>query len=309
MDKYFIEFMIIGSMKNDIRSIVYDVRKELNLEGSRPIPHISIVYDPTPKNARRDERKLIGDFNSICSKYPLMEFQFWGFDSFTDNGAAIIKIIPPQRMIDLRWDLICRLREYCVLHPKYDATKNYYIPHVAVVLKLSPEKLGDVMGHLDSFEQPRKHYYMARATLLKNGKILREYDFVLRRSLARIEALNKRIEARTLAGIRETIDQKIQTGSLHHTIRTGRYPLRQIRGVPARPRRIAHIERNHAHASRVAVRKFLQFIFTILWLACLVLAVITFYLPGMFGLVPWVGILIFICWALVFFFVARGFRK
>jgi hypothetical protein len=215
-------------MKRDIRSIVYDVRKKLRIEGSRPIPHISIVYDPTPRNARRDERRLISDFNSICAKYPLMEFQFGGFGSFSDSGTAIIKVIPPPPMVDLRWDLICRLREYCVMHPKFDATRNNFSPHAAIALKLSSQKLGDVMDHLDKFEQPRKHYYLARATLLKNSRILSEYDFALRRSLTRRDALNKRVLGMTEAKIRHTINEKTRTETANRAIQKTSNPLRWL---------------------------------------------------------------------------------
>ncbi len=211
MDKYFIEFRIMGPMKRDIKAITYEVRKNCNLRGAKPVPHISLVSSPTPSSGKRDERRLIADFNEVCARYPAMEFQFNGFghfDNFPANGVAKINIIPSEKMLELRWDLINRLRSYCDLDRNYDATRNFYTPHATIAMKLDRPQLTRVMNHLSRLEQPRKHYYLARATLLKNSRILSEYDFFLRKSLTRSQALSKRIQAMTQRKIRQQIKEK-----------------------------------------------------------------------------------------------------
>ncbi len=157
---------------------------------------------------RRDERRLIADFNTICSKYPVLECQFNGFGSFPDAGVAKINVVPSHRMRQLRWDLICRLRGFCALNYKYDAKQDIYSPHVTIAMKLDSNKLREVMNYLRDKQPPRNHYYLARATLLKSGKILREYDFFLRQSLSRTQALNPIITAKTRSRIRQQIARK-----------------------------------------------------------------------------------------------------
>lgn len=195
-------------MKRDIRAITYDVRTHCHLRGAKPVPHITLVSDTTPLNSKQDEKKLIADFNRVCSKYPAMEFQFNGFGTFSGNGVAKINIVAPDQMLKLRWDLICRLRGYCELDQTYDAKQDYYSPHVTIAMKLKQNQLAEVMRYLRGINPPHGHYYLARTTLLKHGKILREYDFFLRRSLNRIQALSPRILAQTRAAIKHKLDEK-----------------------------------------------------------------------------------------------------
>jgi 2'-5' RNA ligase len=201
----------MGAMKRDIKDITYEVRNKCNLRGAKPVPHISLVSNPTPHRGRKDERRLIADFNHICAKYPAMESKFNGFghfDNFPDNGVAKINIIPSEKMLELRWDLINQLRSYCALDRNYDASRNFYTPHATIAMKLNRQQLGRVMNQLARLEQPNKHYYLARATLLKNSKILSEYDFFLRKSLTRSQALSKRIQAMTQEKIRRQLKAK-----------------------------------------------------------------------------------------------------
>jgi 2'-5' RNA ligase len=207
---YLIQVRIMDPMKRDIRAITYSTRRNCNLTGPKPVPHITIVSNPTPFNPRQNENRLIADFNDVCSKYPAMEFQFNGFGSFPDNGVAIINITPPHRMRELRWDLICRIGKYCVLDSRLDGTQDYYIPHVTIANKLNQNQFEKVMNYLRRQQPPQKHYYLARATLLKESKILREYDFFLRRSLTRSQALSPVILAKTRARIRQQIAGKLK---------------------------------------------------------------------------------------------------
>ncbi len=221
MANYFIEVRIMGSMKHEIRTITYDVRRNCYLRGSKPIPHISIVSNPTPLNPRRDEKKLLHDFTSICSQYPVMELQFDGFGSFpcnNSNGVAKINIKPSQELLDLRWALISRLKSYCQLDRTYDTKKDYYSPHITIAMNLNQNQLNKVMSYLRQKDQPYNHHYLTRVTLLKNHKILAEYDFFLKRTLTRNEALSRRIEAETNTKIRKHLSKKIEGKSINqHT--------------------------------------------------------------------------------------------
>lgn len=209
MGNYFIEVRVLGSMKYDLRSLIYDVRKKCRLgRGSRPIPHISLVYNPSPVVGRQEETRLITDFIKVCSKYELIQIKFDGWGSFeaqSNNGVAFVNIEIPQRMRDLRWDLVCRLKYYCNLDKEYDLKIGNFHPHATVAMKLSPLQLDRVNNYLKTQRPPKKHYYFARATLLKSGKILCEYDFALRRSLTRAEALDKRVMRQTFSVIGEQI--------------------------------------------------------------------------------------------------------
>ncbi|MDV2989156.1 MAG: 2'-5' RNA ligase family protein [Dehalogenimonas sp.] len=203
-------------MKYELKSLTSYIRRQVKLgRGVKHVPHISIVYNPTPSQGRRYEKRLISDFISICSKYPLMEFRFNGYGRFRNSSArepakdvAMVKIDVPESILAFRWDLICRLRDYCELHPKFDQKRNDYSPHATLALNLKPQTCDRIENKLRQLPPPQKHYYLARATLLKNSKILCEYDFALRKSLNRAEALDKRKMRQTLAVIGERIEEK-----------------------------------------------------------------------------------------------------
>jgi hypothetical protein len=231
MAGYFIEARIMGSMKHEIRNITYDVRKNCYLRGSKPIPHISIVSNPTPFNPRRDEKKLLRDFTSICSHYPIMELQFDGFGSFpcsNSNGVAKINIKPSHELLELRWDLISRLKSYCQLDRIFDTKKDYYSPHITIAMNLNQDQLNRVMSYLRKKEQPHNRHYLTRVTLLKNHKILAEYDFFLKRTLTRNEALSRRIEAETNARIRNHLSKKIEEKSINQYKQSIDNPLKAL---------------------------------------------------------------------------------
>jgi hypothetical protein len=160
---------------------------------------------------------LISDFVEVCSQYKLTWFQFDGyghFESTSNNGVAFVNIDMPPIIKNLRWELVRRLGDYCNLNREFDLKKENYRPHATVAMKLSPWQLRRVNSYLKTRRAPKKHYYFARATLLKNGKILREYDFALKRALNRSEALDKRIMRQTLNAIGESTAEPASTGSL-----------------------------------------------------------------------------------------------
>ncbi len=221
----------MGSMKHEIRTIIYDVRRNCHIRDSRPIPHISIISNPTPYNPQKDEKRLIRNFISTCSKCPITELQFNGFDKFLNansNNAAIIKVQPSKELYKLRWDLICSLRSFCRLDSEYDSKQNYYKPHVTLACNLDRNQLDAIMTYLSHRSQPYGHHYMARATLLKNGRILMEYDFFLRRSLTRSQALNPIIMSRTYLMIKKQINKKKRAKTINKLTRFISYPFRLL---------------------------------------------------------------------------------
>jgi hypothetical protein len=139
-----------------------------------------------------------------------MELQFDGFGSFPCNsssGVAKINIKPSHELLELRWALISRLKSYCQLDRTYDTKKDYYSPHITIAMNLNQCQLNRVMSYLGQKEQPYNHHYITRVTLLKNHKILSEYDFFLKRTLTRNEALSRTTEAETNARIRKYVNK------------------------------------------------------------------------------------------------------
>ena len=69
--------------------------------------------------------------------------------------------------------------------------------HATLALHLEENDFFRVKRYIDNQPEPQFKHYVLRATLLRNGKIFYEYDFLQRRLLNRNEALDKRELTRT----------------------------------------------------------------------------------------------------------------
>ena len=63
---------------------------------------------------------------------------------------------------------------------------------------MSNSQFKQIKNYVDTITEPDFKHFVLRTTLLKNGKILREYDFLQRRMLSRSEALSSENYSRTI---------------------------------------------------------------------------------------------------------------
>lgn len=200
---YLIEFRFQGRTKKKIKSMIWGINKKFHIgQGHRPVPHITLVGPLTTKN----ERKLISDFNSVCSKYPLMKLKVNGFNTFENNRVVYIDINPSQKLDEFRWELAQAIRPNCKVQSQDQKRKFYF--HATLAKSLSSNKFRKVKAYINSGNKPKYSHFVLRATLLKRGKILKEYDFLLRRLLTRREAKSKTIYRRTIALLQKFFESK-----------------------------------------------------------------------------------------------------
>lgn len=203
MAGYLIEFRFFGRTKHEIKNLVREVVHKCRLgRHHRPIPHITLVGPFHLKNPR-DEENLISDFEELCAKQPMMTFKIKGFGTFDDTRVVYLNVVPDEALDKFRWEMSCRLQDYCIMSP-YDLEKKFNF-HSTIVMKLRPNNLQEVKKFVETLPEPEFSHYVVRVTLIKNQKILREYDFLLRRSLTRREAKNRRILSETYKRLEECI--------------------------------------------------------------------------------------------------------
>ncbi len=191
---YLIEYRFQGSSKHDIRKMILRLTNKFHLhyaQPKRPVPHITLAGGFTANN----EKQLVKDFASHCAATPLCRFTVNGFGYFHNPRVVFIDINPSDKLKQFRWDLAQRLQRYCNLK-SYDYQEDFAF-HATLALHLGASDFAKVRRYIDSQPKPKYKHYMIRATLLKNGKILCEYDFLQRRLLNRSEALDGRLLSRT----------------------------------------------------------------------------------------------------------------
>lgn len=192
MVRYLIEFRFHGKARYEIKRLIYEINRRFRLGYKRAIPHITLA-GPFYTN---DEKRLIGDFNRLCTNTSLMNFEIDGFSAFENNKVVFLDVKPSKELDEFRWNLSQTLNPYCQLR-SFDYERDFAF-HATIAMKLPDDKFSNIKWYIQRKPKLNFKHVMVRATLLKGSFILREYDFLLRRPLARRLAKNKRVYAQTL---------------------------------------------------------------------------------------------------------------
>jgi len=197
MPHYLIEFRFHGYAKRYLKRQIFEVARRFYVRGvtrKRPVPHISLAGP----FETRDIKRVIRDVESVAKNYELVNFKLKGFGYFNNpNGKVIYADIEPSKELEeLRWELATRLMKYAEL--KEGDKKKRFSFHATIAFKDIDRKFSGIWRYLKSKEEPNINQYLLRITILRNGKILYEYDLMLKRLLNRREALSKRIWKKTI---------------------------------------------------------------------------------------------------------------
>lgn len=205
---YLLELRLSGSAKKYVKDIVFDVARKFDAKGvtkNRVVPHVTII-GPIKTNY---EQKLIHEIIETCMTYDLMTIKFSDFTSFGNwlrgNRVLAIKIEPSSELELLRIELVARLLRFCQLS-KFDTRK--WKPHTTIAFKDIDKKFGQIKAYLENKSCPEIQHYVLRITLLKNARILCEYDFLQRRTLTRFEALNRENKIMTIMLLKKRITKR-----------------------------------------------------------------------------------------------------
>jgi 2'-5' RNA ligase len=205
LDTYLVEFRLSGSARKYVEDTVFDVARKFDVKGAtrkRIVPHVTIIGPIKTTN----EQRLIHEIIETCMKYDLMTIKFSGFTSFGNwllgNRVLAIKIEQSSELELLRIELVAKLSGFCQIS-KFDTRK--WKPHTTIAFKDIDKKFGQIKAFLENRNCPEIQHYVLRITLLKNARILREYDFLQHRTLNRDEALNREIKKMSIRLLKERI--------------------------------------------------------------------------------------------------------
>jgi 2'-5' RNA ligase len=195
MPHYLIEFRFHGYAKKYLRRLIFEVARRFHVRGltrKRPVPHITLAGP----FETRDIKRMIRDVESVAKSYKLVNFKLKGFGYFNNPEGKVIyaDIEPSKELEELRWELAKRLLKYVELK---EGDKKFAF-HATIAFKDIDRKFSDIWRYLKSKEIPNINQYLLRITILRNGKILYEYDLMLKRLLNRREALSNRIWKKTI---------------------------------------------------------------------------------------------------------------
>jgi 2'-5' RNA ligase len=197
--RYLIEYRFQGSSKYEIRDMINHLKRKFHLPPSgKAVPHMTLAGGLTTS----DERRLIKDFVSICSNTPLCKYTVDGFGYFeNETGVIFIRIKANENLKTFRRKLSRNLTPFCNLK-NFDHQQDFNF-HASLAMNLNDRDFSRLKKYIDTQLAPKYKQVLIRATILKNSRILCEYDFLQRRLLNRSEALSKEELSRTFLLLNE----------------------------------------------------------------------------------------------------------
>ena len=202
MAGFLVQFRMHGYAKEYAKEVVYSVAKKFRVKGvtrKKVVPHISL-YGP---GSTGDIRKVISAVKKVGRKYSLVPFKVKGFGYFDKVPKVVyFDISPSQELEDLRWELSQELRKVSS-GQSWDSRKNHSF-HATIAFRDIDTKFNKIWSYLKNKEEPDINQNLLRITVIgARGRIVCEYDLVLKKLLDRKQALSRYWWRKTVNRLRE----------------------------------------------------------------------------------------------------------
>jgi hypothetical protein len=152
-----------------------------------------------------DIGKVVTVVRRVGRKYTVVPFKIKGFGYFDKPHKVIYLDISPSKELEaLRWELSQKLRNVssCQSQDRHSSTKFRF--HGTIASKDIDKKFGQMWSYIKNKEHRDINQHLLRITIIgSHGRIVCEYDLILKRLLNRKEALGKRLYQKTIDRLRE----------------------------------------------------------------------------------------------------------
>jgi hypothetical protein len=188
---------------------MYDVARKFRVKGAtknRAIPHITLIGPLNTQN----ERRLVSEVASVARKYDVVGFTLNGFGHFGTGffnwltgkkKVVFVEIQSSDQLNNLRLELVDRLKGFCKLNElDYRSDRHF---HATIAFKDIDAKFSDIWTYIQSKQPPNIRNVLLRITIIKNQKILYEYDLIQKRLLNRAQAKNKAVFRKTIQMLKQ----------------------------------------------------------------------------------------------------------
>ena len=186
---YLIEFRFHGYAKKYTKGLIHEVARKFRVRGvtqNRAVPHITLFG---PFTTGREE-KMVSEIVNVGRGFSLVPFIVKGFNYFDKEHKVIyLDVNPSAELKELRQELAQRLGRLSDSQP-WDTQKQFQF-HSTVAFRDIDRKFSKIWEYIKGKEEPNIKQHLLRITILKEGKILYEYDLMLQKLLNRRQALSR----------------------------------------------------------------------------------------------------------------------
>jgi 2'-5' RNA ligase len=188
MTRYLIDIRLMGPVKQQIRELSERLREKFGLEKNLVAPHITLA-GPFSTD---DEARLVAGFAHVCTaQLKIPRYDVGGYGFFDATRVVYVTITPDGTLKQFRYRLAQAITPYCTLRDyDLDSADNFRF-HATLAMKLDWLTYQRIKWYFRKQEPIMYRCHPIRATLLRNTKILCEYDFVQQRMLTRAQALSR----------------------------------------------------------------------------------------------------------------------
>jgi 2'-5' RNA ligase len=203
MNRYLIDIRLMGSVRHQIRNLSDRLQEKFNLGEKIAVPHISLVG---PFSAQ-DEKRLIEDFTRICeNQSSIPKYSVGGYGFFDSSRVIFVDIQPDEPLRQFRWQLAQAIAPYCELRSYDRDSADEFRFHSTLAMKLDWLTFLRIRWYFRNQENVRYQHHPIRVTLLRNSRIVGEYDFVQSRMLTCSQARSKATRLRDFAVLKSWDD-------------------------------------------------------------------------------------------------------
>lgn len=195
MTRYLIDIRLMGPVKKQIRDLSTRLQESFDLEKNLVAPHITLAGP----FSTGDEARLVDDFARVCTaQREIPRYDAGGYGFFDHTRVVSVTILPDENLRQFRFRLAQAIAPYCTLRGyDHDSVKDFRF-HATLAMKLDWLTYLRIKWYFRNQNPVVYRYHPIRATLLRNTKILCEYDFVQQRMLTRAQALSRATMKRDL---------------------------------------------------------------------------------------------------------------
>ncbi len=193
MTRYLIDIRLMGSVKRQISALSHQLEEKFNLKNGLVVPHITLAGP----FSTGDEERLVADFTRICtSQNGIPKYESGGYGFFSDTRVVYVTITPDEALRQFRYQLARAISPYCSLRDYDLDSADAFRFHATLAMKLDWLTFQRIKWYFRKQEKVTYRHHPIRATLLKNSRILCEYDFVQERMLSRSQARSRATQKR-----------------------------------------------------------------------------------------------------------------
>jgi 2'-5' RNA ligase len=188
MTRYLIDIRLMGSTKQQIRTLSNELEEKYRLGKNLVAPHITLA-GPFSTD---DEEQLIADFTRVCTDQKgVPKYEVGGYGFFDETRVVFVTITPDETLKQFRYRLAETIAPYCTLRDYDRDSAEEFRFHATLAMKLDWLTFRRIKWYFRKQDPVIFRHHPIRATLLRNSKILCEYDFVQGRILTRAQALSR----------------------------------------------------------------------------------------------------------------------